>query len=331
MEEQTSFTEQGHEQLQLEEPFYNGSWERSGRGTASAVVLAFLIIGVIYFNGQAVVASLFLVFNMMSDHGRAPNGFFENLEYMADLQKQPIRIAVVVSQFCLMLAPTVWLIKRWHTKHVTQYVRYRKSSMMEILLAVAATVCFFPLNEALSNLVIRILNVPQRFLNIGQKVFTASSGSEFVWLIFVVAVTPAICEEFFFRGYAQRTLERTMGWKSILVTGVVFGLYHMQPLSLITLIGMGFLFGYLYYRSKSLFTSMSAHFTNNFLAIYFLYQGSAAAGWFRGMNTPLHWLTLIGSIALLCFILIVYHFITMDVREDTSIVEKIQESNQSAL
>jgi membrane protease YdiL (CAAX protease family) len=87
-----------------------------------------------------------------------------------------------------------------------------------------------------------------------------------------VCITPAICEEIFFRGFIQRTFERTLGWKSLILIGVLFGLFHFQPLGLIPLAMLGILFGYFFYRTKSLLPSMAAHFTNNFVAILFLYQ-----------------------------------------------------------
>ena len=63
-----------------------------------------------------------------------------------------------------------------------------------------------------------------------------------------------------------------MGWKSFILIGVLFGLFHFQPLGLITLAMLGILFGYFFYRSRSLLPSMAAHFANNFVAILFLYQ-----------------------------------------------------------
>lgn len=45
----------------------------------------------------------------------------------------------------------------------------------------------------------------------------------------------------------------------------------MQPLSLITLSILGVLFSFFYYRSKSIFSSSAAHFTNNFIAVFILY------------------------------------------------------------
>jgi membrane protease YdiL (CAAX protease family) len=63
-----------------------------------------------------------------------------------------------------------------------------------------------------------------------------------------------------------------MKFKSVLLVGFIFGLFHMQPLGLFTLSILGMLFGYFYYKSKSLLPAMAAHFTNNFLAVLILYN-----------------------------------------------------------
>ncbi len=112
---------------------------------------------------------------------------------------------------------------------------------------------------------------------------------EFAWLIVVVCITPALCEELFFRGYIQRTFERTMDWRSVILVGVIFGLFHFNPLGLLTLAVLGMLLGYFFYRSRNILPSMAAHFTNNFIAISFLHRTSDGAPLFTSGAIPL-WL-----------------------------------------
>lgn len=83
--------------------------------------------------------------------------------------------------------------------------------------------------------------------------------------IFLVAVLPAFCEEFLFRGMIQRGMERLgVGW-SIFLSGILFGLFHFdfQRLAAQTLIG--FIAAYVVYRTGSIFNGMILHFMNNAL------------------------------------------------------------------
>ena len=146
----------------------------------------------------------------------------------------------------------------------------------------------------------------------GEEIFTAHSPGEFIWLVFVVAVTPAICEEILFRGYVQRTMERGMGRKAIFVAGIAFGLFHFSPFGLAVLAVMGIVLGYFYHRSRSLYPSMAAHFTNNFLATLFLYQQPVVEGvnLASDESVPLSWVLATFPVAVA--LLFLYRRITRD-------------------
>jgi membrane protease YdiL (CAAX protease family) len=100
--------------------------------------------------------------------------------------------------------------------------------------------------------------------------------------ILLVALLPAICEELLFRGMIQRGVERLgAGW-SILLSGLLFGLFHFdfQRLAAQTLIG--FIAAYVVYRTGSIFNGMILHFMNNgLLTLLSNYSANLA----DGMNT----------------------------------------------
>ncbi len=86
--------------------------------------------------------------------------------------------------------------------------------------------------------------------------------------LLMIAVTPAICEELLFRGYIQRQIERSAGvdW-SLILSGFLFGAYHLQPTKLLPLALLGFYFAYLTWRTGSLVPAMIAHFLQNAFAV----------------------------------------------------------------
>lgn len=102
---------------------------------------------------------------------------------------------------------------------------------------------------------------------------TAHSIPEFIAVVFVIAVTPAICEEFLFRGLIFKNFERTMpAGKSIFLTGFVFAIFHFHPFNIIPLILLGFYLTYIVYYSDSIVTGVFVHFVNNFLSAYFIFR-----------------------------------------------------------
>ena len=96
----------------------------------------------------------------------------------------------------------------------------------------------------------------------------ADSIFEGSFIIIVVAVVPAICEEVFFRGYVQKSFELAIKpiW-AMLITAFFFAIYHFNPYGFIALVGLGIYFGYAAYKSNSIFIPIILHFLNNLLAI----------------------------------------------------------------
>lgn len=252
---------------------YDGSWERKGRSLNAAAWVGLLGIGVLYINAQVLIFIFGLLVTKIINSGAEVTGScVYQISATAKMYNPAIRISLVVSQYMFMLVPTWWLVKHWHAQDVREYVRLRFNSGIEIILASFATLAIIPTGIYIGNEFMRWFKFPEIFYEFYNELFTAHSFPEFLWLVFLIAITPAICEEILFRGYVQRTFERTIGAKSVILVGVVFGLFHMQPLSLITLSILGIVFGFFYYRSKSLMPAMAGHFTNNFLAIYLFYK-----------------------------------------------------------
>jgi membrane protease YdiL (CAAX protease family) len=100
-----------------------------------------------------------------------------------------------------------------------------------------------------------------------RMLIAAGSPWEFVLVVFTVAFVPAVSEEFLFRGLVQHSVEEsTGGLRAAIATGIIFGAYHLNPISIVPLVALGAYFGYLAYRSRTLVVAISAHFFNNFVA-----------------------------------------------------------------
>lgn len=290
---------------------FDGSWERAHRNITAAACIGLLIIGVLYMYAQMFL-TIILVFINSSGELRAfkSGNFIERFSHTTELLKNPLRYSVFISQFLFMFLPTLWIVKRWHTVHILSYVRISRISFLELVIAVAAAICFIPVSGGISNFFMKQLNVPDFLARINTQIFTSYSLQELLWLVVVVCITPALCEELLFRGYFQRTLERTLGMKSLFIAGIIFGLYHMQPLNLISLALLGCMIGYFFYRSKSLLPGIAIHFVNNLVAVLSLYKKSDGNVIFDTFNFEI---TFLGGVVALMFtggLLFVYQLIT---------------------
>lgn len=82
--------------------------------------------------------------------------------------------------------------------------------------------------------------------------------------IFHIGIVPAICEEIMYRGYVQRAFEKSWGVvAAILISGAIFGAYHLQISNFLPLATLGVFLAYVTYISDSLIPAMVAHFVNN--------------------------------------------------------------------
>ncbi|WP_412063295.1 type II CAAX prenyl endopeptidase Rce1 family protein [Rubrivirga sp. IMCC45206] len=88
------------------------------------------------------------------------------------------------------------------------------------------------------------------------------------FLFVALALTPAICEELLFRGYLQRQVERRWGTvASIVLVGVLFGLYHLRLTQAVPLALLGVYLGFVVWATGSLWAGFLVHLLNNGLAV----------------------------------------------------------------
>ncbi len=86
--------------------------------------------------------------------------------------------------------------------------------------------------------------------------------------LFYIALIPAVCEEFLMRGLLQKSLEEAISpLRAIIFTGLIFGMIHFNPIQLVPLVLIGFMLGLAAYITKSLYTSIIMHLTNNAFSV----------------------------------------------------------------
>lgn len=87
-------------------------------------------------------------------------------------------------------------------------------------------------------------------------------------VLFVVAVTPAVCEEMLFRGMFFHAMKaRYRAPVAIGVVAALFGLYHMSLLKFIPTGLLGLVLCYVVYKTDSIYPAMMMHFLNNAFSV----------------------------------------------------------------
>ncbi len=241
--------------------------------------------------GLFAILSLLVIFVLFQLVG----GVLTFVLFGTDLTKGNVtafRLATMFGQFLFILLPTLFLAKL-RFPGIRNFFRFGGVKPLEIFLVIVSV---FALQQLLQGYLVLQESVPVHFPPFIQDVIdqvkemmeqmytlltSAHSIPEFIFVVIVIAATPAICEEMLFRGLVQRTLEdesvtgvggqKHRGLTAAIVAGVVFGLYHLNPFTLIPLIILGVYFGLVVYRTQNIVTSIAAHFFNNFLACLAVY------------------------------------------------------------
>ncbi|MCK9269362.1 MAG: CPBP family intramembrane metalloprotease [Bacteroidales bacterium] len=125
--------------------------------------------------------------------------------------------------------------------------------------------------------------------------------------LFIIALMAAVGEELLFRGILQKLFTNWLGnvHLGVLVTSVLFSMFHLQFFGFLPRLLLGILFGYMLVWSGSLWLPVLAHFINNASAVlvyYFYNRGvitTPAEDFGTIHNLPLLMLSLLVSAALL--------------------------------
>jgi ABC-2 type transport system permease protein/sodium transport system permease protein len=128
-------------------------------------------------------------------------------------------------------------------------------------------------------------------------------------LIGLMAVLPAICEEFFFRGYVLSGVRRTFRpGTAVLIVAVAFGLFHQSIHRLPITIALGLVLGLLVVRSGSLLPAIAMHMMHNGFSVAISQIDGLAKrlGWMiegQDITPPTPWLIAAGAMALVGILL----------------------------
>lgn len=113
---------------------------------------------------------------------------------------------------------------------------------------------------------------------LSEKFLTVHTIGGLLFNLLMMAIIPAIGEEFVFRGVFQRLF--TEMFKNyhlgILVSAIVFSAFHLQFYGFVPRMLLGMAFGYLFVWSGNLWLPVLAHFFNNAMGVifyYFYYNG----------------------------------------------------------
>ncbi|MCS7265808.1 MAG: CPBP family intramembrane metalloprotease [Armatimonadetes bacterium] len=196
-------------------------------------------------------------------------GFFALLGSFRD--KLTFDFLVLLNAFALifvLLLPTVLFgtMQKWNWFEV---FRLRPTSWRIIFITVIGT---FALGLTVSQLTLWLIQRLADSVIVEQSKLTnllsATEKARFPILLIFAVMLPALPEELVFRGVIQQGFEHQYSPKlAILLTGIVFAIFHLDPIQAFSVAAIAIFWGWIAWRSQSVLPSLFAHAFQNALTV----------------------------------------------------------------
>jgi uncharacterized protein len=228
----------------------------------------------------SLVASVILLFVSMTQGG--------NVE-MANTNITFFKISQLVITIVTFFVPVVILSRMCGIKSTSFVQADKRFSVTALLLVFVVIISIQPfmnaiaewfsgwsLPSSLSWLEHWLKNMEKRNIDLIGRFLDVHSVGGLVLNVLVVAIVPAICEEFFFRGGLQQVFYEKMNkHTAVWFTAIIFSTVHMEVSGFLPRVMLGACFGYLFVWTGTIWLPVVAHFINNLTGVvaeYLIYN-----------------------------------------------------------
>lgn len=180
------------------------------------------------------------------------------------VQGKDTYIGLIITEYLIILFPVVYYLNR-RGYNLKEFLRLNRLTLKQIKYIVLIVIFSYPIAVFLNYIGILFLSRFGRIMP--NPIPIPSNIKEYLLSFIVIALTPGICEEVMFRGMIMRTYEVYGRKKAIILSAVLFGLFHFNLQNLLGPIFLGLMFGVLVSKTKSLLSSIVGHIVNNTVAL----------------------------------------------------------------
>jgi len=169
--------------------------------------------------------------------------------------------ALLFLTFSFIVALAVFLPLWIRTKKTHEALNTGKPKPAVIVLVTAAIICFSLFR---SFFLLSIVDLLLEIFPSIEGVVSVLTGGDFLLQVVTICLLAPVLEEFFVRGVVLNRLLTWMNpWVAILISAVMFGAIHWNPVQFINATILGLFFGYAYIKTKNLTIPILMHIANN--------------------------------------------------------------------
>jgi sodium transport system permease protein len=195
--------------------------------------------------------------------------FFTRLAVSANVPASPdfrfVTLLFFISQVVCIALPALLMTTMFTARPFKTLLLDRPPRVAACVAAVPLALLLHPLGLLLVHWIREVYPIQQQVLNDTEQFARLFKTAPNAWLPYVlIAVLPAFCEEFAFRGFILSGL-RHIGqkWWAIGLSAVFFGIAHTVVQQSIAAAALGLVLGYLAVQTGSLVPCILFHFTYN--------------------------------------------------------------------
>ena len=180
-------------------------------------------------------------------------------------------LGILLGELLAILIPTALAVLVLRVDARTT-LRLRLPSTTDLLLALPLAASLVVINDQLSNLTSQVFPIPEEFRENIVSLLRAETAYEWIVRILGLAVGAAVAEEVLFRGFIQKSLERSWLGRAgaILITSSLFAVMHVMPQGLASYTLAGVVLGITAIATDSILIPILIHAVNNASAIMLL-------------------------------------------------------------
>ncbi len=225
-----------------------------------------------------IIIGVFYVISEMSQMSSGEVNIEPDLTRMVDLTLSLTNVFLLISSILTVLV--LILVYKIKKRNYKEELLINKTSKFNIVFAIILGVACWLFNSGALSLIDEAGLFSSQFQYMEEVLSPLGSGSVIMSIITIGIVAP-FAEEFLFRGIIYNTLKKKISIKwTIIIQAVLFGVFHGNLIqgSYATLLGI--VFGYVTYKTKSLWPAVIIHMVNNLIATMFMYVPST---WFNSI------------------------------------------------
>ena len=204
-------------------------------------------------------------------------------------------VMILATQLGFFLLPNLLIGWRWGLSRTETY-QIRAPKLQAVAGAILIGISAWGVT---AGIVTRVFPPPETFTKALEKVLSFEGQNLPLWAVWLLlGVTPAVCEELFFRGLVMAGFRRMGLWPALIFSSLLFAVAHSSIYRLLPTFVLGMILGYCTWQSRSMFTGMIIHAINNSLLVTLLHQPELGKRLGFGEMTIVPWSWTLGTLVL---------------------------------